>query len=209
MFDRADCIGLDVDSSESPVHRQQEGSAYNGGRESRTCTTRATGSGRLGLTRRSWYECQLLAQEQVLRGQNCERDVTTTPASVQTSNRRRRSVESHEGRRRGMAPICLLAGLITLLLTRHLPASIDGRIQYLRSTAAGRAPPRRRQCVPRIAQCPGFTGTGVRIHSRAIIVCAASAASPLSRSACCTPSSSISAPVNSAPIEDPPRTASM
>jgi hypothetical protein len=29
-FDRADCIVLDMDSSESPVHGQQEGSAYNG-----------------------------------------------------------------------------------------------------------------------------------------------------------------------------------
>ena len=30
MFDRADRIVLDMDSSESPVHGQQEGSAYNG-----------------------------------------------------------------------------------------------------------------------------------------------------------------------------------
>jgi hypothetical protein len=30
MPDRADRIVLDMDSSESPVHGQQEGSAYNG-----------------------------------------------------------------------------------------------------------------------------------------------------------------------------------
>jgi hypothetical protein len=29
-FDRSDRIVLDMDSSESPVHGQQEGSAYNG-----------------------------------------------------------------------------------------------------------------------------------------------------------------------------------
>lgn len=29
-FDRSDRIVIDMDSSESPVHRQQEGSAYNG-----------------------------------------------------------------------------------------------------------------------------------------------------------------------------------
>ena len=33
-FDRADRIVLNMDSSESPVHGQQEGSAYNGNFES-------------------------------------------------------------------------------------------------------------------------------------------------------------------------------
>ena len=55
---------------------------------------------------------------------SCERDVTAKPASVTTSTSRRRIVEGHEQRRRrGIAPVCLPAGLVTLLCqTKRLPA---------------------------------------------------------------------------------------